>query len=60
MAFSSGDGGIPSLNVRSELAIEHGRPDLKQVVRVPRPPGHLLSFDEALADHLVDGRLDET
>ncbi|MGY2492207.1 hypothetical protein [Cupriavidus sp. CP313] len=26
MVFFSGDGGIPSFNVRSELVIEHGRP----------------------------------
>jgi hypothetical protein len=35
----SGDGGIPSFNVRSELAM-----------RVPRPPGHLLAFKFSYAD----------
>ncbi|MCY1377470.1 hypothetical protein D9M69_650450 [compost metagenome] len=60
MLFFCGNRWIPSLNVRSQLVIEHGHPDLWQVVRAPRPPSHLLSFDEAPAHHLVDGRLDET
>jgi hypothetical protein len=51
------DGGMPSFEVRSELVIEHGGPDLQKRARLLWAPSHLLSLDKALAEHLVDGRL---
>ena len=51
---------IPSLEARSQLLIQDGRPHLQKPMRESRPPRHLLPLHKALADHLVDRRLDET
>src|ERR1700732_398267 len=51
---------MPALEVASQLLIEHSRPDLQEFMRALRCPAHLLFFDEALADNLVDGGLNES
>lgn len=55
----TGDGGLPSFEVRSELVIEHSAPDMQKSLRLLKAPGHLPPLDKALVDHLVYGRLAE-
>ena len=51
---------IPALEHRPEFLIQGFHPRLQQEVRAALGPLHLLFFAEALADHLVNGRLDKT
>src|SRR4030095_7825339 len=51
---------IPALEHRPEFLIERFDSGLQEQMRSPFGPLHLLLLQEALADALVDGRLDKT
>jgi integrase len=51
---------IPALEYRPEFLIERFDSGLQEQMRPPFGPLHLLLLTEALADDLVDGRLDKT
>ncbi|BCG04582.1 hypothetical protein PPGU19_091500 (plasmid) [Paraburkholderia sp. PGU19] len=50
---------IPSLEARSQLLIQDGRPHLRKPMCESRPPRHPLPLHKAFADLLVDSRFDE-
>jgi hypothetical protein len=57
--WGAGEGGVPTPEVVGELVVEDPGTDLKERVGATGCPAHLLFFDHALADHLVDCRLGE-
>ena len=54
-----GEAGVPAAEVVGEVVIEHPGTDLEEQVRTTWAPAHLLFFDHAFADDLVDRGLDE-
>jgi hypothetical protein len=53
------EAGVPAVEVAGELVVEDPGADLKQQVRTAGCQAHLLFFDHAFADDLVDCGLDE-
>lgn len=45
---------IPAREGCLQIVVEHARPHLKQQMRSPRRPAHLLPFHQALAQDLID------
>jgi hypothetical protein len=54
-----GESGVPASVVVGEGVVEDSGADLEQQVGPAGAPAHLLLFDHAFADDLVDGGLDE-
>src|SRR5215831_9537335 len=50
---------IPGAERGLPFAVQHPRANLQQEMRTPLAPSHLLLFDHALADHLVDRGFDK-
>jgi len=53
------EAGVPAVEVAGELVVEDTGADLEQEVGAAGRPAHLLLFDHALADDLVDRGLGE-